>query len=338
MPAITLSGDMEEREHYLNCDYLFEDDEICSFEDIARVPLKSLPILFCFSVYTKNPSYPFFDHMLLTRKADFILIKATISYSLLEWQEEIGLITFTEQLCEKLAEFEFIELDGPTKEVSEIYISFSKHLNINSTLEQETKTIFEYILSLQKEILNNYRVLSGIAAKIKVSEEYGYAFAQYLMYFGQFLSDMGIGSETSVTNNNGLIILNINPSNKEDAIQNIYFALNSYLALADGESLIKPNLTPASELKYKQLMSNVEHLKLQLSYTQAMLEVKNEHINILQHEQEFSRTFIANQTSNQTKIVTEKWEPIEGISITKYKGNFFEIDIPKLIKKITRKF
>ena len=55
------------------------------------------------------------------------------------------------------------------------------------------------------------------------------ACTQYLVYFSQFLYDLGIDTSIELKESASLTLFKIKPKNKIEALENIMFALNTYL-------------------------------------------------------------------------------------------------------------
>lgn len=326
--------DKGENNYYFDSNFVIESDDLCSFDDIADTLVEELPEYCCFNVRLINEQYDHLFNILVARTNSTVLLRGNVSYHPAEWDQDLNPKRVAELLSKKLVKPEYIELEGPWTEDEIIFFTFVKSIEIGRSLRNEVTDICNTLGMAQEKLLSNFDILTGVTANLSIPEEYRHIFGQYLVYFGQFLSEMGIPSKTTVSVNEDGLLLNINPANKDEAIQNIYLALSSYIALADGESVISPLSAQGSEIRYEQLMANVEHLRSQLKYADAVLEVKNEHIEFLRQTQDISQT---KAISTSSSTVTEKWEPIEGFALTKYKGKFFEIDIPKLIRKISRR-
>jgi hypothetical protein len=320
--------------YYFGSTFVIESDDLCSFEDLADIPTNDLPKHCCFNIYLSNHQYDHLFNLLIARTESAILLKGTVAYHPAEWDNDLSAKKMAELLSKKLVGPEFLELEAPWIEDDTIFFTFVKSIVSARTLRDETNTICNRLSEAQEKILESFEVLTGVTASLSIPEGYRHIFGQYLAYFGQFLSEMGIPSKTTVSISEDGVLLNINPSNKDEAIQNIYLALSSYLALADGEHVVLPLTEPSAEIRYERLMANVEHLRSQLKYADALLEFKNDHIEFLRRANKISQT---KSTPANNSTITEKWEPIEGIALTKYKGKFFEIDIPKLIRKLSRR-
>jgi len=153
---------------------------------------------------------------------------------------------------------------------------------------------------------------------------------QYLLYFSQFMLDLGIQIEESISHNASKTFLSITPTDKNQALSTIHNALSIYLQL--------PNLTmppPYSGMSTaaSQLTANVLHLQSQLTLVSATLETKNATIAALQTALELTRE------KNINPKEPEKLDSHLGeiIKLKKYEGKILSIDIPALLKLLKRK-
>ncbi|MGB0846883.1 MAG: hypothetical protein ACPGSM_09155, partial [Thiolinea sp.] len=125
--------------------------------------------------------------------------------------------------------------------------------------------------------------------------------------------------------------LSVAPKGREEAIENIHSALAAYLSLADdGELVVLPKDDGIAAVKYQQLLANVEHLHSQLRLAEALISVKDREISLLEQSLSNSRITINGK-------VEDKLVPTDGLAIKKYEGKFFDIDVPKLWRRITKK-
>jgi hypothetical protein len=159
---------------------------------------------------------------------------------------------------------------------------------------------------------------------------------QYLMYFGQFLEDLGILADTSLKEHMNKVLFTVTPRDKDQALDVIYEALDVFLHAPDAEIVDEMN---EQDFAHYQWKLNMYHLKGQLELAKALLQAKDATIEALK---------IANyqvqqpqpNSSNSTVPASEKEdEDILGgaVSITKYKAKGFTINLPRIIRKLRRK-
>lgn len=98
-------------------------------------------------------------------------------------------------------------------------------------------------------------------------EEVEVACKQYLLYFVDFLRDLGIKANAEFKNELGNTLFAVTPSNPEDAFDKIHTALNTYLSLP---SIQFDNLLPYnSDIELQQLNMQLNHYKNQVSIAMA---------------------------------------------------------------------
>ncbi|HEY9138505.1 MAG TPA: hypothetical protein VIM67_09545, partial [Terriglobus sp.] len=111
---------------------------------------------------------------------------------------------------------------------------------------------------------------------------------QYLNYFGQFLSDLGIDAHTELKEQAHSVLFSIIPTNADEALDNIREALQIYLGLANATRFTDA-ASAFTDLAVTQLQANVLHLQSQIMMAKAAiamqnatLEAKEERIALLQ--------------------------------------------------------
>jgi len=96
---------------------------------------------------------------------------------------------------------------------------------------------------------------------------------QYLLYFGEFLKDVGINASVQIKEETDRVLFSVTPRDSHEALDRIRQVLDLYLGLPTA------TFTTTDEKEYRlevqQLTANVMHLKSQLMLAQAMLEAKN---------------------------------------------------------------
>ena len=96
---------------------------------------------------------------------------------------------------------------------------------------------------------------------------------QYLLYFVQFLRDLGVDATADLRHEAGKVLFAVTPGNKETALDNIRTALQAYLQLPssplDTDSIVE------YEIAAQRLAANVDHLKGQVRLVNAELRLAN---------------------------------------------------------------
>lgn len=163
---------------------------------------------------------------------------------------------------------------------------------------------------------------------------------QYLIYFVQFLEDLGIKANSEIKEDAGRILFSVTPADGPSALGKIREALEAYLDLPRN-----PEFNEATEgfsdVAVSQLKANVFFLKSQLTLAQAMLEAKNatiEALNFTIYQQRQLQT--GSLLSESAKETVKDSEPIIGdtVHLTKFEGKFLKVDLPTILRRLKRSF
>lgn len=179
-----------------------------------------------------------------------------------------------------------------------------------------------------------------IAAIFEFPDSVKSACEQYLLYFGQFLKDLGIEAEAELKEQASKVLFNVRPMDERQALSQIREALEAYLQMPGAPNFA--SLTGNfSDLAVSQLAANVLHLQSQVILAKAMIEMKNStisaqqaHIAILQDHLDL-RDFRPNALSRDSSKGNEPIIP-GVVSVKKHNWSFLEIDFPSILRKLKR--
>ena len=151
---------------------------------------------------------------------------------------------------------------------------------------------------------------------------------QYLIYFGQFLHDIGIEASTEIRHSDKKTLFSVIPGDKDTALTAIQEALTCYLNLPDIDNPSQYN----SDISVLQLESNILHLKSQLTLAKATIQTKEQTISMLQYQQ-----FRADNKLESDRTYDEE-RILDGlITVKKLEYNGLVIDTPNIVRKLKRK-
>jgi hypothetical protein len=164
------------------------------------------------------------------------------------------------------------------------------------------------------------------------------ACGQYLLYFVQFLEDLGIGVDAEIKEDVGKVLFSVTPKDGPAALGKIKEALEVYLDFPrnPGFSAAAGQFVDPSVV---QLKANVLFLQSQLALAQAVLETKNATIEALNFTLFQDRQLITGPSTGQSKQESAS-EPVLGdtVHLTEYKGKFLKIDLPTILRRLKRSF
>ncbi|GAA0782100.1 MULTISPECIES: hypothetical protein [Pseudomonadati] len=155
-----------------------------------------------------------------------------------------------------------------------------------------------------------------VVAKFSFDKNTEQACSTYLMYFIEFLRDLGIDAESSFKKDNGDVIFSIIPKDKNTALLQISEALSFYMKLprSNFNDIPENNYDPIAELKLEKLKSEIDRLKSSLRINEALLRYQD--------------TLISDQIITTPKPLTNthQKEPIDGLSYIYVDENKQDID------------
>lgn len=209
--------------------------------------------------------------------------------------------------------------------------------NMDSIIEDELSVILETV----KDIVDktNQNLLTSIDSEAVLTffqfpDEIKTACKQYLVYFTQFISDMGIEVDTELKEELNHTLFKVVPKDKTESLDKIREALNIYLTAPSNKDF-QVQLANQTDIAAKQWEANYYHLKSQLSLAQSLLQAKDATIEMLQIANYQYKQLLE---SHSAKKELEKEEVIKGIvTVKKYEGKGFTIDFAEIFRRLKRK-
>jgi hypothetical protein len=165
---------------------------------------------------------------------------------------------------------------------------------------------------------------------------------QYLLYFVQFLRDLGIEADASIKHEARQVLFSVTPNEGAEALDRIREALEIYLRLPDSPEFVT-QAAGYNDIAVQQLQANIFHLNGQLAIAGAVLQAKNAQIEALQLSN-FTYQLLATQQQAATLTLlppgTSDAEPLVPgvIEVTKYEGKGFTVNLPELLRRLKRRF
>jgi hypothetical protein len=212
-----------------------------------------------------------------------------------------------------------------------------QHTEDLSVCEVVDSMVAEIIIRFQeteKEIMENM-YSNSVTAFFRFPDEIKTSCKQYLIYFNQFLMDLGIKAEvdllqTSISNN---FLLKITPENPEEALANVRDALDTFIFLP-GNTKGLNRFEPNDDIAVQQLKANILHLESQIQLAGAVLEGKDSNIQLLQ----ITNYQLSKLLELDVKQASKEEPLISGVlNVKKYDGKFFTLDLPNILKRLKRK-
>lgn len=172
---------------------------------------------------------------------------------------------------------------------------------------EEINSVFKLVKSIHEQIdrklleINNKDSISAIfnfPEKIKSSCE------QYLLYFAQFLQDLGINATSNLVEEAGKVLFSVTPTDETQALDKIREALAVYLKLPESPIIFDDSF---AAMRLQQQIDNLQH-----SQKMAVRELQlNEKLLIAQSDTIREKNVTISQ---QQSIIEQKDKIIEKIS------------------------
>jgi len=160
---------------------------------------------------------------------------------------------------------------------------------------------------------------------------------QYLLYFGQFLADVGVKATTNIRHEAGQVLFAVTPDDKDTALDNIHTALGEYLNLARAPI----NEASLVSIADQRLAANVDHLKGQLrlknaelQLAQATIQTQQVAIDVLKGDALLE--FVKDVTPKQSDDKETFLGGTVALKAFNYKG--VEVNYPEIFRKLKQLF
>jgi hypothetical protein len=219
----------------------------------------------------------------------------------------------------------------------------SPHLQIANEISRCSNILREINNVVERTLASRARSDSIVMA-FDFPEEVKIPCEQYLLYFVQFLKDLGVEATSELSNKAGQVLFTVTPTDKLDALDKIRTALEIYMCLP-ASTLV--NFSEADkDVVIDKLIENVQYLKSQLVLSYKLLKgreaIIQEQESIIDHQQHLLSGHIIIESLVEEALHSqseEKEELLGGmVIVTRYKGKGFEINLPKVVRRLRRLF
>ena len=177
---------------------------------------------------------------------------------------------------------------------------------------------------------------SSLVSYFNFPPEIETACKQYLIYFTEFLNDIGVSADSNISTHLGQTIFTVTPANKNHALELIKDTLNMYLSLPSNPEIMQINIIN-QDIGVQQLFSNIQFLQSQLMLGNAIIQAKDTSIKSLEIS-----NYQLKQIIDSKNIELEKQNQgedlIKGIvSVNKFENKGISINFGELLRRIKRK-
>jgi hypothetical protein len=219
--------------------------------------------------------------------------------------------------------------------------TFSKERTILSVVDQHIPIIEEIYQNANKFLMEKTRE-GSLVSLFQFPEHVRVACEQYLLYFAEFLKDIGINAMTDISHEASQVIFSVTPETSEIALTKIREALNIYLQLPiNSSNLNYVNMSVGP--REQQLLANIQHLNGQLMLSNALVQaqqeiIDNQRITMDQQHRIIDSSILQQSLLKDSNSKEDKEKILGGtVSLTKYKGKGYEINTPGIYRWIKEK-
>ncbi len=184
-------------------------------------------------------------------------------------------------------------LDELIEGQSEPIKKYSKHESVGSpylaalgvTFHLDEGDVVESILSYAKKIslaqkqahvtLVNEEPKDALVKLFNFPKEYEAICVQYLVWFGEFLAELGIKAQVISEQNGASTKFIVAPEDAEETLAQVEKLFYTYLSLPYAEFLPASNSDSSNKALVLSLKAQVDHFKTQIEFKEAVIETKN---------------------------------------------------------------
>jgi len=169
---------------------------------------------------------------------------------------------------------------------------------------------------------------------------------QYLLYFIQFLRDLGIAAEGDIRHRAGQVLFSVRPDEGAEALDRIREALDVYLQIPATPDLDR-TFAASRDIAALQLQANVHHLRGQITLASAVLQAREAEIEALKiSNYQYRQLIAASAEVNQISLLPGKGQVpaleeetlLDGIiTVTPYEGKGFKVNLPAILRSLKRR-
>jgi hypothetical protein len=228
-----------------------------------------------------------------------------------------------------------IQLDG----VDELEEGYGIRLIIDDqlvTFGSYLDTLLTAFAKIEKEAeIKMYEKLnkSTFISFFKFPTEYEVACKQYLIYFIEFLRDLGVEATSKLSTEQAKTVFMVKPIDKHLALETIKDLLSLYLGLPSINNIQTVDIV-TQEVTIQKLISNIQFLHSQITLNNALIQTKNATIEAL----ELSNYQLKSILNNNENRNSDSEDIIGGIvSVEKFKKNGITIDLAEILRRIKQK-
>lgn len=298
-----------------------------------------------------NQFFKDLDYVTL-RNHDTVKVSMVIPFYYKDWNKPWNLNHFLKEMEKEFngryvqtaqAEFEIGDGSHPDCNMVLTFVGID-----NKTVES---WIIESLMAI-KDVFDSTEVICAVQdedaplkAVFSFPQHLEKACEQYLIYFGEFLTDLGISADVQLREVGKNILFSVSPDDKEEALKRVKSALAIYLKLPNVYEESKSEFAMDVDPIIQRHIANIEHLRSQLRLSEAVVRLQASEItsirNALMSTQGSMTIIIENSLDvvNTSGQVEKREEFFCGaLKFIPWKKGPIEIDAGKIVSSLKRLF
>ena len=203
---------------------------------------------------------------------------------------------------------------------------------IDDEFNEALDTIYNLVLQTKQDLLSSLDT-NSVVTFFKFPDDLRTSCKQYLIYFAQFLADIGINADTEIKEEYKQTLFKVTPTDKTQSLELIRQALTIYLH-APSFNTFAAQIETNSDIALLQWESNIYHLKAQLALATSIIQAKDSTIESLQLSNfQYKQILESHSKSNHQN----KEDIIKGIiSVDKYETKGVSINLAEIFRRLKR--
>ncbi len=269
------------------------------------------------------------------------------------WAKPFSIVQFHDALEQIVSKHLTYRQDDVHRSIynNRIYIDIKdQQASINDLVEAHR-------LSLRNIILQTYAMLAAAVRRDSLVSFFEFppafktACQQYLVYFIQFLSDMGIEADAELKEESHRVLFAVTPRTGQEGLERIRDALDAYLRLP-GAPDMAGLVARYPDTAVAQLYANVLHLQSQVVLAKSALQMKDATVQMkdaaieslqLSNFQYRQLLLIQDKATGEHPPIKESstdQESVLGgcIKVKPYESKGFVLDLPWIVRSLKRRF
>lgn len=292
----------------------------------------------------------YFEDILLDKnydKKEFKDIGFTLSWDFEKWKNPYSIEEFALAFSQIASDYveegvSWVQDDEVISNGCEIRFDlFDKKQTIRSEVEKNLLILREMTERVYASLVKKLNI-DSVVSLFDFPESIQVACEQYLIYFVEFLKNIGINATADIAHQAGKVLFSVTPVSKEIALDQIREALQVYLSLPSGfynSDFMSMQVGPLEQ----QLLANIQHLNGQLRLANALAQMQESTINNQNNMIKQQSKLIDGSILQQSLLVkpnsSDKEEMLKGaITLTDFEMKGLKINLPSIYRMLRKKF